>query len=101
MVKRTAAALLAAFLAVAPLTAQTQLPRLGETIDVSIVNVDVIVTDRRGNHIRGLTAADFEIRDNGVPQPITNFAEYDDRVSASVAASGPARSAGAEPVATQ
>jgi VWFA-related protein len=85
MVKRTAAVLLAAFLAVAPLTAQTQLPQLGETIDVSIVNVDVIVTDRRGNHIRGLTAADFEIRDNGVPQPITNFAEYEDKPAAAPA----------------
>jgi VWFA-related protein len=47
-----------------------------ETIEVSIVNVDVFVTDRKGNRVRGLTAADFEIRENGKPQPITNFAEY-------------------------
>ena len=86
MVKRTVAVLLAAFLAAAPLTAQTQLPQLGETIEVSIVNVDVIVTDRRGNHIRGLTAADFEIRDNGAPQPITNFAEYEDKPAAAATA---------------
>jgi len=59
-------------------SAQTRIPSAGETIEVSIVNVDVVVTDRHGNHIRGLTAADFEIRDNGVPQPITNFAEYND-----------------------
>jgi VWFA-related protein len=65
--------------------AQTPLPQVGETIDVSIVNVDVVVTDRRGNHIRGLTAADFEIRDNGVAQPITNFAEYEDKPAAAVA----------------
>lgn len=61
-----------------PLGAQTPSPKVGETIEVSIVNVDVIVADRRGNHIRGLTAADFEVRDNGVVQPITNFSEYDD-----------------------
>jgi VWFA-related protein len=48
----------------------------GETIDVSIVNVDVFVTDRQGNRVRGLTAADFEIRENGKVQPISNFAEY-------------------------
>ncbi|MEA2463461.1 MAG: hypothetical protein QOJ98_1208 [Acidobacteriota bacterium] len=52
------------------------MPRANESIDVSIVNVDVFVTDRKGNRVRGLTAADFEIRENGRPQPISNFAEY-------------------------
>ncbi len=55
-----------------------QVPPAGETIEVSIVNVDVVVTDRHGNHVRGLTAADFEVRDHGAVQPITNFAEYRD-----------------------
>lgn len=50
--------------------------RFGATVEVSIVNVDVIVTDRDGKRVRGLTAADFEILENGKPQPITNFAEY-------------------------
>ena len=53
-----------------------QSSRFGETIEVSLVNVDVIVTDRAGNHVRGLTAADFELYENGKLQPITNFAEY-------------------------
>ncbi|HYO76195.1 MAG TPA: VWA domain-containing protein [Thermoanaerobaculia bacterium] len=48
----------------------------GETIEVSLVNVDVFVTDRDGNRVRGLTAADFEIREGGRLQPITNFTEY-------------------------
>ncbi|HEY0156065.1 MAG TPA: VWA domain-containing protein [Thermoanaerobaculia bacterium] len=56
--------------------AQTTPLTAGETIEVSIVNVDVFVTDREGNRVRGLTAADFEIREDGKPQPITNFAEY-------------------------
>jgi VWFA-related protein len=51
-------------------------PGIGATIDVSIVNVDVFVTDKAGNRVRGLTKDDFEIYENGVKQPITNFAEY-------------------------
>jgi VWFA-related protein len=56
--------------------AQRQLPSSGETIDVSLVNVDVFVTDKKGQRVTGLTASDFEIRENGRVQPITNFAEY-------------------------
>ena len=68
-----------------------ELPRIGETIEVSIVNVDVIVRDRAGKPVRGLTAADFEIRDNGEAQPITNFAEYG---GADVAGTGEAEGPG-------
>lgn len=53
-------------------------PRTGETIDVSIVNLDVVVTERSGARVRNLTKDDFEIHENGKPQPITNFALYDD-----------------------
>jgi VWFA-related protein len=58
-----------------PLAAQ-QLPPIGERIEVSIVNVEAVVTDRDGRPVRGLTAADFEIFSGGVSQPITNFSEY-------------------------
>ena len=51
-------------------------PRAGETIDVSIVNVDAVVVDREGNRVRGMTKDDFEIYENGKLQPLTNFAEY-------------------------
>lgn len=67
-------AVMAACFAAFPLFSQDS--RFGATVEVSIVNVDVIVTDRAGNHVRGLTEADFEILENGKPQPITNFAEY-------------------------
>jgi VWFA-related protein len=56
--------------------AAAQAPRTSETIEVSIVNVDVVVTDGNGNRVTGLTAKDFEIRDGGKLQPITNFTEY-------------------------
>lgn len=51
-------------------------PRIGETVEVSIVNVDVVVTDKAGNRIHGLKKEDFELREDGKPKPISNFAEY-------------------------
>ncbi|HYC60353.1 MAG TPA: VWA domain-containing protein [Thermoanaerobaculia bacterium] len=70
-------AVVAAFLLLVALpTVAQQLPIAGETIDVSIINVDVYVTDRNGNRVRSLTRDDFEIREDGKLQPITNFAEY-------------------------
>jgi VWFA-related protein len=53
-------------------------PPLLETIDVRVINVDAVVTDRRGNPITGLTIDDFEIYENGRPQRITNFYEVND-----------------------
>lgn len=65
----------------APLLASQQsaqfIPRAGETIDVSIVNVELFVTDKSGKRVRGLTKDDFEVFENGVRQEITNFTEYD------------------------
>src|SRR5204862_6970879 len=49
--------------------------KLVETIEVRLANVDVVVRDRHGNPVVGLTKADFEIFENGVPQPVTNFYE--------------------------
>jgi VWFA-related protein len=48
-------------------------PPVAESVEVSVTNVDVVVTDSKGNRVPGLTAADFEIRQDGVLQPITNF----------------------------
>ena len=55
-----------------PLAAQE---KLVESIEVRVVNVDVVVTDRAGNPVTGLTKDDFEILDNGKPQKITNIYE--------------------------
>ena len=54
---------------------QQQPPPLVETIEVRVANVDVVVTDRKGNPIAGLTKDDFELYDEKVKQPITNFYE--------------------------
>ena len=53
-----------------------QIPSLGETIEVNIVNVDVVVTDKDGNRVRGLTKSDFTILEDGKPREISNFAEF-------------------------
>jgi VWFA-related protein len=46
---------------------------LTQRIDVSVVNVDVVVTAKDGTPVRGLTGDDFQIFEDGVAQPITNF----------------------------
>ena len=45
---------------------------LTEKIEVSLVNVDVAVTSH-GAPARGLTADDFEVLEDGVPQKVTHF----------------------------
>jgi VWFA-related protein len=47
-----------------------------ESIEVSLANLDVVVVDRSGKPVRGLTRDDFEIFEDGKKQAITNFAAY-------------------------
>jgi VWFA-related protein len=63
-----------------------EIPRLVETVDVRVINVDVVVTDRKGNPIRGLKMGDFEIYETGRKMNLTNFYEV-----APTAAHPPAR----------
>ena len=49
-----------------------------DVIDVRVVNVEVVVTDRKGNRVRGLHASDFELRVDGEPVPIDYFTEIDE-----------------------
>jgi len=47
------------------------------TVEVPVVNVDVVVTDNRGNFVTGLKKENFRILEDGVPQKITNFSPTD------------------------
>ena len=55
--------------------AAPQTPQFQESVVVHLVDIDVVATDRRGEPIHGLTAADFELVENGVVKPITHFEE--------------------------
>lgn len=44
-----------------------------ETVDVNVVNVDVFVTDKKGNPVTDLGPGDFELLADGEPVEITNF----------------------------
>jgi VWFA-related protein len=61
--------------AAAPAAAQTQLPGFAEVIDVRVVNVEVVVTDRQGTRVAGLTREDFELVVDGRVVPIDYFTE--------------------------
>lgn len=84
--KRIVAILIASAIAL-PLPAQQrrnqepEQPRLVENIDVRVINVDVIVTDKRGNYVPNLTADDFIILENNVQKPISNFYEVQGTVT--------------------
>ncbi|HWW17933.1 MAG TPA: VWA domain-containing protein [Candidatus Saccharimonadales bacterium] len=54
-------------------TAQSQNPAPPIRVIVNRVNVGVTVTDAAGRFIEGLRNEDFQIFDNGVEQPITDF----------------------------
>lgn len=81
---RHAVAAATLILATAALAADTpkqkpaaEVPKLVESVDVRVINVDVVVTDKRGNRIHGLKKDDFEILENGKAKTISNFYEVE------------------------
>jgi VWFA-related protein len=54
-------------------------------VEVNLVQVDAEVTDGNGRPVTDLTAADFEIRQDGRPQTIANFSYIDTTGGAGVA----------------
>jgi VWFA-related protein len=60
-----------------------------ETVNVYVVEVPVTVIDSSGNPVRGLTAANFELTDNGTKRPISSFDKIDFASTESVTAISP------------
>jgi len=93
-----------AALAVLPAFAQQTAPQpqqtfFTESIEVRVINVDVIVT-KDGRPATGLTKDDFELLENGKPQTITNFLEIrsDEKAAAAKAPSQPSAAAAKPPL---
>src|SRR5436190_12206896 len=53
---------------------QTDQPPVTFKAEVNLVEVDAFVTDAQGNPVPDLTAADFEVLEDGKPQKISSFA---------------------------
>jgi len=49
-----------------------------DTLDIQAVNVEVVVTDRRGRRVPDLKAGDFRLLVDGEPVPVDYFAEIRD-----------------------
>jgi len=76
-VVRAAVLLFAGVLWLAPLECAQENPQENPQairIHVERVNVGVIVTDSNGKFVEGLRREDFHVFDNGVEQPLTDFA---------------------------
>lgn len=65
----------------------------GEQIDVRVVNVEVVVTDRQGNRVTGLGPGDFRLRVDGKEVPIEYFTEVRGGQAIAADAAGPGQGA--------
>jgi VWFA-related protein len=73
-------------------------PIFGEELDVRVVNVEVVVTDKQGNRVSGLKPEDFRLRVDGKDVPVEYFTEVKEGHSVAPAEGEPAKpEAGAVP----
>jgi VWFA-related protein len=99
LMRRRASILLLALAVLGPaMTLRGQENKLVETIEVRVTNVDVVVTDKQGNPVSGLTKDDFQLFENRKPQTITNFYEVRPN-SVQASATAPAEAAAVPPAA--
>ncbi len=85
------------FSAIAQQTSPTPPEEPVVRISTDLIQVDVTVTDKNGKVVTGLTAADFELFENGERQQISNFS-FVSRTAAGVTANESPQSPGAAPV---
>lgn len=82
---KSAALVLVLLVLATPVVAQT--PYI-ESFELRLQNLDVVVTDAKGNAVRGLAKEDFVVFENGDAQEVTNFAIYDAAAGTASSASG-------------
>ena len=75
------AAVVATLLAPLPVLAQDSASTFGETIDVRVVNVEAVVTDRGGTRVFGLTPDDFLLLVDGDPLADITILQDHDRLN--------------------
>lgn len=88
---------------------QVQQPKPGGEdvvkITTTLIQVDATVLDKKGQPVKGLTADDFEVYENGKKQPITNFSfvelESEKEKTQQLAAKPPKGAVAAPPVAVK
>jgi len=68
-----------------------------ETFNVAVANVEVVVTDRQGRPVAGLTQDDFELYEDGKRVPLTNFFAQSEEVGEPTASPGPGPRGAAAP----
>jgi VWFA-related protein len=84
------------------LPAQSQEPPIfGEEMDVRVVNIEVVVTDRDGKRVPDLKPADFRLRVDGKDVPIEYFSEIQEGRSAAPAEGQPAAAGGVQSLAPE
>jgi len=76
--KKTIIAVALTLATVFPLSAQDT-PRLDEKVDVNLVQLDVTVTDKKGNQILGLEKGDFIVKENGQPVDVDSIDYFTNR----------------------
>lgn len=70
------AIVLATVLPMSAAVAQETEASFGESVDVRVVNVEAVVTDRGGTRVFGLTPEDFQLLVDGEEVPIDFFTEF-------------------------
>ncbi|HEX7614824.1 MAG TPA: VWA domain-containing protein [Thermoanaerobaculia bacterium] len=88
--RRTLAVLLGAALAASETRAAETVPPLVRSVEISITNVDVVVTDAKGRPVTDLTPLDFILTQEGKKQTISNFSFVRNTNTPAVPAAEPA-----------
>ncbi len=65
--------LCALWLVTSPVTAQSGTSLFFDSVDVNVVNIEVIVTGKNGEPVTGLTREDFEVYEDGERIELSNF----------------------------